>query len=88
VRGVPLAGPNAARLVAADIDGDGRADLRAVRLGGSARTILTGRGLAEADLARRARLLRTGSLRQLLANSSLAGSLPLIRQLLGLLGRR
>ena len=87
-RGLPLSGPDAVRLVAADIDADGRADLSVTRDEQTVRTIVTGRAIAEANLARRARLLRTGSIRQLVASSPFAGSLPLIRQLLRLSGRR
>lgn len=81
-RGVTFTGPSAARLVALDIDGDARTDLRVLRPNGSARTFLTGRAVVEANLAQRARLLRTGSVRQLIAGSSFSGALPLIRLLL------
>lgn len=81
-RGERFSGPRAtSRLSAADVDGDFRADITAVHADGSTRTIATGRGIAEADLARRVRLLRHASVRQLIAQSSFAGMLPLIPKL-------
>jgi hypothetical protein len=72
----------ASTLSAADIDGDGRADLLLRDAGGSTRPVLTGRAAAEADLARRVRLIRRASFARIIANSSFADSLPLIRRLL------
>jgi hypothetical protein len=73
---------NATTLTSTDLDSDGRSDLLLNNPNGSTRPVFTGRALAEAELNRRIRLLRNAPLRKIIAQSSFAGALPLIRRLL------